>query len=428
MASGVGVLTSVSGNIISITGQLVIASGVWIASGIGVVATVSVGSGLYLASGLYVMADIYSGGPIVLVSGFANSTGITFATWSGLVLTSGIWIASGRGVVATISGNPVNVVSGAFNSAGITAAPWSGQYLASGIWFASGIGVITATAPAASGAYLASGLYIASGIGVITTTSPAASGAYLASGLFVNAIVSGTVTTKVSGENVVITSGNVLARISGNAVWISGGQIGALVSGTINVAVLSGQPILPGMFRPTYPAWGSGLMTPLTVDQYGQLIIHGDATNWSGVYTTASVSGNIISMTGQLEVHAISGIVVAKISGESVSYAPCAALMVHASGAAQFGAGSGNPLILDSNSGGKYLWSAAVRGLLVKALAKNSGDIYVGGIYASQRPFSGFGFVLAPGEAFTVDITDPSSVRVFAAHSGWSYVTWIGNV
>lgn len=71
---------------------------------------------------------------------------------------------------------------------------------------------------------------------------------------------------------------------------------------------------------------------------------------------------------------------------------------------------------IPGNSGGIVLSSGEVVAVSVKALSKNSGDIYVGGVDAP--PYSGAGFLLEPGEAWNIDIQNLNQVRLFATISG----------
>jgi hypothetical protein len=251
-----------------------------------------------------------SGQPVTLVSGALNSAGITAATWSGLVLTSGVWIASGIGVVTTqfsgafvsalvsgtvttsVSGQPQAFVSGAFNSAGITAATWSGLILTSGVWIASGVGVVaaqtsgawvnalvsgTVTASFASGAYLASGLYIASGIGVVTTQF---------SGAWVNALVSGTVAAS-------FAAGTAL-RVGGVQVVWQSAQIIANSNVVIKTLTVRAVPRNSGDIYIGDSSINSGI---------GLMLSPGDGTdisidNLNKVYGIAQLSGDKVSYLG----------------------------------------------------------------------------------------------------------------------------------
>ena len=78
-------------------------------------------------------------------------------------------------------------------------------------------------------------------------------------------------------------------------------------------------------------------------------------------------------------------------------------------------------LIVPANSGGVILNSGEVVGVSIKALAKNRGDIYVGG--PDNRPYSGYGYCLEPGETWNIDIQNLNKVALVAVISG-DRVTW----
>jgi len=82
-----------------------------------------------------------------------------------------------------------------------------------------------------------------------------------------------------------------------------------------------------------------------------------------------------------------------------------------------------------SVSGGVCLTSNAVREVRVKAQHFNSGDIYVGSnVSASDRPYSGFGYILRPDEYHDVEVDEAGKVFVFGAVSGYCHVTYAGKV
>jgi hypothetical protein len=78
-------------------------------------------------------------------------------------------------------------------------------------------------------------------------------------------------------------------------------------------------------------------------------------------------------------------------------------------------------LVVPANSGGVILNSGEVVGVSLKALARNSGDIYVGG--PDNRPYSGYGYCLEPGEAWNIDVQNLNNVALVAVISG-DRVTW----
>ena len=73
-------------------------------------------------------------------------------------------------------------------------------------------------------------------------------------------------------------------------------------------------------------------------------------------------------------------------------------------------------LICTSLSGGTRLTNQPVKRAVVRSHPANSGYMFLGS--QSLPPFSGFGFVLAPGEAYVTDINNLNVFRVYAAMSG----------
>jgi len=183
------------------------------------------------------------------------------------------------------------------------------------------------------------------------------------SGQIVSADISGqTVFAKISGETVELQSGTgpILASISGETVIAKiSGETLELQSGT--------GPIL------------------------------------------ASISGETVELqsgTGPILASISGETVIAKISGETILTAPWIATDVK----------TGPVRTISDNSGGVVLHSGAVKSLKVKANPANSGDIYVGG--STDRPYSGFGFCLSPGEAEMMDVGDFQWVYLCAQVSG----------
>jgi hypothetical protein len=72
-------------------------------------------------------------------------------------------------------------------------------------------------------------------------------------------------------------------------------------------------------------------------------------------------------------------------------------------------------------SGGMQLSSGEVVGVSIKALVRNVSDIYVGG--EDNRPYSGYGYCLEPGEAWSLDVQNLNKVYVVSCISG-DAVTW----
>ena len=140
-----------------------------------------------------------------------------------------------------------------------------------------------------------------------------------------------------------------------------------------------------------------GQLAPVKIDLNG-----GIYANCYGTVST-SMSGNIFTLA----------------SGANVTLASYSSGVV---------TGAGNPLLLNSNSGGSILTSAAVKTVTLKALLSNSGDIYVGGHVAGNMPYSGVGFVLSAGEMIPLDVPNVGYVRVMGAISGYSKVSWVGTL
>lgn len=118
--------TSIVGKV---SGETVsVASGMYFASGIGVLASVTINSGLYLASGIYVVVPGLSvSGSIVQISG--QSVTIHSAN---ITIVSGILSASASGNIVTVASGVV-IASGLYIGNPGTATVQSGVYIASGI-------------------------------------------------------------------------------------------------------------------------------------------------------------------------------------------------------------------------------------------------------------------------------------------------------
>jgi len=215
-----------------------------------------------------------------------------------------------------------------------------------------------------SGIYIASGIAHRSGVGVLVQ-----SGVWVASGIGVKVqsgiyIASG-IAFK-SGVGVVVQSG----------VYIASGI--AFKSG-IGVKVQSGLEIIWRGVRISGAVQASGIL---------------------GVSGMVSVlSGKIYIMSGFVDIVSPTSVIINN---------------------------SGNPLVLSTNSGGVCLWSGAIKSLVVKAHNLNSGDVYIGGYVAGQRPYSGCGMMLAAGEAININISQLGYIKAMAAISG-DRVCYIGN-
>jgi len=76
-----------------------------------------------------------------------------------------------------------------------------------------------------------------------------------------------------------------------------------------------------------------------------------------------------------------------------------------------------------ANSGGIVLSSGEIIAVTIKALARNSGDIYIGGNESGILPYSGHGFLLEPGEAVSFEVENLNTIRLVSIISG-DQVTW----
>jgi hypothetical protein len=342
---------------------------------------VFVESGVFLASGCYVQAGggVTSGS--VVVSGIIGVSG-SISVHSGLVGVQSGEIHVMSGVVQVNSGR----IDIANSGVGVTVQSgveivWRGMQVSGIVGISGSVSIHSGLFSVQSGeVHIMSGSLSISGSvtvisGVITTT--------IGSGLFVTVQSGGAV-------SVPVTSGSV--QVSG-ALMISG-QI-YMTSGT--VAVFSG---LVGVT--------SGRMDVLSGEIH---VMSGSMTIDSGVYLASGLYGKSFVTSGFVQV--VGSVFV---SGDVGITTPTSLLINN----------SGNPLLLDSNSGGLCLCSGAIKSVVVKALAKNSGDVYVGGYTAGQMPYSGCGLVLAPGEAIIIDVKELGYVKCFAALSGWEYVSYLG--
>jgi len=195
----------------------------------------------------------------------------------------------------------------------------------------------------------------------------------------------------------------------------------------------------------------SGDLRPLTVNASGELDINvtvGDIVTAKISGETVIISGQPVSISGQPvdlvaenvavssgkiavlsgEIHILSGEVISKISGEVVRAEQYGTWISKISGETVIISGqdiniipatqvkTGPIRILNSDSGGIVLHSGSVKSLTVKALSTNSGDIYIGGV--NDRPYSGYGFLLAAGEGKSYDIDNFSKIYLMAVISG----------
>lgn len=219
----------------------------------------------------------------------------------------------------------------------------------------------------------------------VSITPDKMSGLYLASGLY-HASGIGVVTQ--SGIGVVPASGVGVLVNSGVGITLASGiypasGVGVMVNSGVGVTVQSGVWLRSGSEVTIFPATLSGLRV----------------INDSGGYYASGVGVTMQSGTGIVDL-----------------IVPTTPIINN----------SGNPLLLDNNSGGVCLWSASVVSVTVKALASNSGDVYLGGSTAGQMPYSGQGFVLSPSEAINIDVDNTGKVKAICVLSGWGRVSYMG--
>lgn len=264
-----------------------------------------------------------------------------------------------------------------------------------------------------SGVHIASGIYQASGIGVQIQSGAGIliSGQYVSVESGIGVLVSGQLTTT-SGIGVTIQSGTGVSVQSGLGVVLASG-VGVIINSGVGVTVQSGLILLSGWF-PAYMLSGLQLASGGSILVSGQGVIVGTAT-LSGLRL---ISGQSVTVNSGLQL--ASGGAVALLSGAAI----VGTIDIVVPGTPVIN-NSGNPITLTSGlSGGVSLWSAVCVSVTVKAMPNNSGVVYVGGYTAGQMPYSGCGFVLAAGEAITVDVNNIGKVKVCTTLSG-SQITYI---
>ena len=210
-----------------------------------------------------------------------------------------------------------------------------------------------------------------------------------------------------------ITSGSVIVSgevgISGTVGILSGAWINALVSGTVTTTV-------------SIPITSGSVIVSGNVSVSGTVSLISGAWLASGIYVKADMfSGGPMIVT--------SGLVLAKSSGEWYeTHIISGSVNLGIQSAVYNGNASGNPCILSDLSGGVILYSTACVAVTIKALARNSGEVLIGGATAGHMPFSGFGFTLAPGEGVNMTIDNVGRIRATSTVSGWNWVNWIASV
>lgn len=195
------------------------------------------------------------------------------------------------------------------------------------------------------------------------------------------------------------TRSGIGVQISGQVVEVSGQPV-SLVSGTVvigqsglNVVVQSGAPV--SIQSGTWVNIGSGIGI---------------------IQPASSLSGQYVQISGQ-------GVL---ISGQTIVVASGVYTIPQSGLGILIGGGPGvrtRAILAVSNvSGGVTLVSGIVRSVTLKSL---SGAIYVGGATGIDMPYSGFGMLLAGGEAITLDVNNFNLINACAATSG-DPVSYIG--
>jgi len=228
-------------------------------------------------------------------------------------------------------------------------------------------------------------------------------------------IISGQPVT-ISSGHIQVVSGEVIARISGQPVTISSGAI-SVVSGY--VAVVSGEVIARVSGQPVTISSGhiqvvSGQVIarisgqPVTISSGHIQVVSGEVI--------ARVSGQPVTISSG-HIHVVSGQVIAKVSGEVVKISG-ETVDIQVPTTVKTGA----LLITTAASGGTIVTSGSVKAATFKSL---SGEVYLGGTAVTNRPYVGYGFLLAGGEATSMDIDNFGRVRICAVTSG-DPVSFIG--
>jgi hypothetical protein len=476
--SGNLVLASISGNMVSISGQPVSVSGnVVRVSGERVI----VGDA---SNNIVVLSPADGMSPNQQVQRVTAYMAAFETTTSGFVRLRAT--ASGEGIsgvhhklIVTFSGDPVSISGQALSVSGNMVSV-SGQPVSTSVSgnmvsisgqaiSVSGNVVVASVTTNISGqtVYLASGqnavqnsgqtVYPVSGKGYMQIFDP--SGAQWvdlwndASGSHNLAIVAN-VETNISGQVVYLVSGHNDVQMSGQVVLISGQTVVASVTTNISgqtVYLVSGQaPVFNYGFIDA-----SGQWTQLRVTQSGQTISgipHKFVVTFSGDSIIGSVSGNMVSVSGQAirvsgnmvsvsgqavtvsgnvvlvsgQLVAVSGLVATSVSGNMVTISgqvvTVSGNVVNTSGQINYDFGTTlrttSGTIVTSLSGGTELGSGIVLNVTVRNLSGNN-VMYVGGASGTgHEPFSGKGMLLFGNESQTFEIDNFNKVRLFANTSG----------
>jgi len=199
----------------------------------------------------------------------------------------------------------------------------------------------------------------------------------------------------ISGQEVSLASGAVV-QVSGAHVYVESGAVVQVSGQTLELES------------------GTG---PIQV--YGELQVSGVVLQVSGAVVL--VSGQVVQVSGQHIYQESGAYVITSVSGDVLTVIQSGTLVVTASGdvyeprtptAGRIRA----TLALPTASGGAALESGVVISITTKALSTNSGDIYLG--FSTEPPYSGYGFLLEPGENTSMDMDNFNKVRGVAEISG----------
>lgn len=222
--------------------------------------------------------------------------------------------------------------------------------------------------------------------------------------------VSGPQVVKVSGETVVLPSTQVV-KISGETVTakVSGETVSLPATQAVKV---SGETVIGKISGETVIAKVSGEVVQIS----GQSVeVASGLYLASGIYFMGDISGQFVYTSGSpgLQVSGavqVSGTVEAKVSGETLTTRP--ELPTGVSGG-----------YLQLASGRTQLPNVPCVAATVRALPTGeaqSGNVWLGGATVG----SGAGFLLTPGDSFSVDMDNPNRLHAWAQVSG-DYVSWI---
>jgi len=226
-------------------------------------------------------------------------------------------------------------------------------------------------------------------------------------------------TAKISGEVVKISGETVIAKISGETLIAKVSGEVAEISG--QVVKVSGEVATIGIYQPVAPTVSSGQVATARVDINARLIgaISGE--------TVSLPTSQVVKVSGEIVIAKISGETsIAKVSGETISLPSTQAVKIsgeYVDIIVPTAVKTGAILTPTADSGGTIVTSGAVKSATFKSL---SGDVYIGGAVAGDMPYSGFGFLLAAGEAWSVDIDNFGRARICAPVNSGDWVTYGG--